>query len=283
LATTLLASSALLACAQAASAQESAVFYANGHALTSAPVPVTLWGEVNLQSATVGEVSCHQVMAGSLSNEGTQGVGVLEGLGTSACKAPSLEKLLELFYETKVTVFSSAELPFEPEEREAEVCTEAAKTELSQCLNKSERTTKQLPVQLRRRPPSFPWKLKVVKEVREEEPAAVLEIGAAPAGESCYPTEIVEGKHVAAKWERVPPGCVRLNVIAQQVPDELVFYGVLRPRLVNGAGNGLNASKLEFNAEAGKLVSYKNESPETYGQGSLKLDGSEARQLITAR
>jgi hypothetical protein len=283
LAAAMLASSAILASAPAASAAESMVFYANGHAVTSAALPATLWGEVKLQSTTVGEVSCHQVMDASLWNEGTQGVGVLEGLGTSSCKAPSLEKVLELFYETKVTVFASAELPLEPEEREAEVCTEAAKTELSQCPNKSERTSKPLPVRVRRRQGSFPWKLKVVKEVREEELAPVLEIGAAPAGESCYPTEIVEGKLVAAKWERVPPGCVRLNIIAPQIPDELVFYGLLRPRLLNGAGNGLDASKLEFNTEAGRLVSYKSEAPETYGQGALKLSGSEARELITAR
>jgi hypothetical protein len=263
-------------------------FYSNASKLGTTPVQVTVWGEVKLESTADGEIVCHDVMSASVWNEGGRGKGALEGWGTNACKAPRLEEELNILYAKAIaegvikgplTVFATGELPLELEPREAETCLEKAKTEVSQCPNKSERSVTALPLRVRRRPSSFPWKMRLLRETREEEPEQpVAEIGI-PSSGTCYPLE--GGK--SAKWEAVPAGCIRIDIISPQIPDELIFYGVLKPRFVNGAGNGLNASKLAFNPEGGNIVSNRNEGPETYGLGELKFSGSEARELITAK
>jgi hypothetical protein len=71
-----------------------------------------------------------------------------------------------------------------------------------------------------------------------------------------------------------------MDIISPQIPDELMFYGSFAPRYVSGAGNGLNASKFEFNKAAGNIVSNRAEGPETYSTGLLHIGGSEARELI---
>jgi hypothetical protein len=121
--------------------------------------------------------------------------------------------------------------------------------------------------------------------MREEEPAIVAEIGVPPSGQTCYPKEVVGGKEVAAQWEKAPAGCIRLTVLLEEAATaiEVVLYGVLKPRLVSGAGNGLNASHLEFGPSAGLLVPSNGEAPETEASGSVKLTGSEARELVTAK
>jgi hypothetical protein len=162
------------------------------------------------------------------------------------------------------------------------VCSEATKTYLEECKNTSERGVQFLPLRIRRRAESFPWNIELTRELREEEEPVIPVVGVPPAGQTCYPTETVEGVQVPAKWEKVPVGCVRIDIVSPQIPDELMFYGSLKPRLVNGAGNGLDASRLEFNSEAGLLVSNKRESAETSTLGTLKITGSEARQLIFA-
>jgi hypothetical protein len=67
-----------------------------------------------------------------------------------------------------------------------------------------------------------------------------------------------------------------MNLIAPSVPIEQVYHGTLRPRVLKGAGNGLNASRFEFNNEAGALGPWSSE-------GALRVFGSEASELITAR
>jgi hypothetical protein len=285
----LAACAATFALTAAAQAEVAPQWYSNATKLTTTPAQVTLWGEVKLESVADGEIVCHDVMSGSVWNEGGRGMGSLEGWGTNACKAPRLEEELNILYAKAIsegvikgplTVFATSELPLELEPREAETCVEKAKTELTQCPNKTERSVSSLPLRIRRKPSSFPWKMRLIRETREEEPEQpVAEVGIPPTGQTCFPLE--GGK--SAKWQAVPAGCIRIDIISPQIPDELIFYGALKPRLVNGAGNGLDATKLEFNAEGGKVVSNRNEGPETYGQGGLKITGSEARELIVGK
>jgi hypothetical protein len=267
-------------------------FHENGHILTTSHVEGVFWGTVKLVSSAEGEIVCHNIMSGSVWNEGERGLGALEGWGTNACKAETLEHGLEGLFEkpikegkikTPITVYASSELPLELEEREAEVCSAETKTYLEECKNTSERGVEHLPLRIRRQPASFPWNIRLIRQEREEEKVIVAELGVPPTGQSCYPKEVVEGKEVPAKWEKVPVGCVRIDIISPQIPDELMFYGSLKPRFVSGAGNGLDASHFEFDKEAGLLESNKLEAPETFTEGNLKVDGAEARELIWAK
>jgi hypothetical protein len=262
------------------------LFYSNAKPLTTTPVPVSLWGALKLNSKFAGEITCERdVLSGSVWNHLEGGEGRLEGMGATPCKAPVLERNeCPLFLECpNLTVFMTAELPLEVEEREAEMCSDETKRELSQCPAKTERVIEPpLPLRIRRRTASLPWSLELISSEWEEESGVpVARIGL--PGETCYPKEIVEGKQVAAKWTKVPAGCIRLDVVIPEIPHELVFYGELVPRLFSGAGNGLDASSLAFNKEAGYIVSENEAVPETYSEGRLHITGSEARELITAR
>jgi hypothetical protein len=271
----------------------------NSHEVSSSPIPTTIWGELKLSSEALGsggegEIHCKNVMGSSVYNEGGKGLGSIQGWGTNACKAPQLEELLTTIYkpliEAKrikgpITVFATAELPIEQEEREAEVCSEESKTKLKECPSESERETKMVLWHTRRETSSFPWKFELTRGERKEESVDILRIGIPPAGKSCYPTELVKlenGEEVEepAKWQNVPAGCVKITVVAPQIPDEVVFYGSLEPTLINGAGNGLNASRLVFNAEAGKLKAEKGSAPDTTSSGTLRIAGAESEQLI---
>jgi hypothetical protein len=254
-------------------------FYENGRLLTTTPVPVVMAGQIALKGSPSGpaeEITCHDIISGSVWNEGGRGVGRLEGLSASECTRFSTAECAK-GAECRAYTFQSGEMPLELEYRQAEVCSEASKRELSQCPNPSERSAQTIPVHVRRRAASFPWKMQLVTEERQEEQVSVLEIGVPPAGESCYPKELVEGKPAGAKWEKVPAGCIRVDLIAPSVPVEQVYYGTLRPRVLNGAGNGLDASRLQFNTEAGALTGPWS------SQGELRIFGSEASELITAR
>jgi hypothetical protein len=289
---------AAAACAPASNAQAVIIvkpmqFASNGRLLTSAPVPVTLYGELKLTNAALGEIACNVVLSGSVWNQARRGAGTLEGLTAPRCNAPTLENVYEdpLCTPAKgcekvrpLTVFVTAELPLEAEEREAEVCAEEAKTEVSQCPNSSERTVQALSLRLRRRTPSFAWKLEPAEEESVElEGAPYLVLGIPPEGQSCYPTELVEGKQVAARWQSVPAGCIRLDIVVPQVGFEGVVYGTLEPGFTSGAGNGLDASRLELEYGFGKLVSGAPEGREFTAKGIIRLGGSEARELITPR
>jgi len=230
-------------------------------------------------------------------NEGGHGLGSIQGWGTNACKAPQLEETLSKIYQKfceekrikcPITVFATAELPIEQEMREAEFCSEESKTKLKECPAESERETKMVIWHVRRETTSFPWKLELTRAERKEEPVDVLRIGIPPAGKTCYPKEVVKlenGEEVeeAAKWQNVPAGCIKITVVAPQIPEELVFYGSLEPTLLNGAGNGLNASRIVFNGEAGQLRPEHNEAPDTTSSGTLKISGAESEQLIFAK
>jgi hypothetical protein len=251
----------------------------NAKLASGQPTSVTLWGEVTLSGGPFSEITCQDIMSGSVWNENGRGVGQVEGFATGGCENAYLQHCL--LEECPFAFFESGELPLVVEKREAETCIDRTKTELNLCPP-PERKPELLTLHLRRLI-GLPWKLRLARETREEEPAIVVEIGLPPSGETCYPKEVLEGKEVAARWERVPSGCVRLDEIVPRYPAEDVFYGTLTPRLVNGAGNGLNASHLELGAAAGQLALEGSTAPAIGSQGQIKVAGSEARELITAR
>jgi hypothetical protein len=293
-----------LAAAQA-SAETAPKWHQNGHELTSQHVPVNIWGEFKMTSEALGEATgqegelhCTNVIGASLWNEGGHAYGALEGWGTNACKAPQLESLLEKFYEgqikkevikTPITVFATGELPVEKVEREGEVC-EEGKPLFSECPNADERERDSKVIwHIRRAVSSLPWKLELVKAVREEANVTVAKIGIPSSGTTCYPKEKVIEHGVeyerSASYTKVPSGCIRITVISPQIPDELVFYGTLEPTFVSGAGNGLNPSKFEFGQEgvSGQLKAEREEAPDTSVQGELKIAGALNEQLIFAK
>jgi hypothetical protein len=290
-ATCAVAACALAPAATAAGTAFEPRFRSNAKLLTSTPVSITAWGELKLTSPALGEVACDVVMAASVRNEAGRGVGAVEGLTAPRCRAPTIESVYEATYCTPEkgcpkppAVFETAELPLQAEPREAEVCAEEAKTELSQCPNSLERSVQSLPMMrgaLRRRAASTPWKLQLITSFFEEAAGPGLQLGGAPGGAACYPKETVEGKQVAAKWQSVPAGCIRLDLVVPGDGFEEVIYGSAEGPFVNGAGNGLDASYLNFTLFASKLTSEGAAAPEFTTAGTIRLDGSEARELIT--
>ncbi len=258
-ATSVVAVALLPAIAQAAPP----VWWLNASKPVANHVPTILWGELKLSSVAVGEIHCINGIAGTVWNEGTpsKGLGKEEGWGTNACKAPELEQALKEIFGKTVTIFATAELPLEKEERQGETCEEESKTLLSQCPNSSERIDESLIWKVFRRVSSFPWNIELTREEREEQEVIVPKIGipTETSKTTCYPEE---SGH-SATWENVPAGCVKIDVIAPQIPDEIVFYGTWKPQMLQGSSNGLNPSRLKFNKEAGLLVSSEGEAPET--------------------
>ncbi len=270
-------------------------FLSNLRPPTQGLTPVIAWGEMNLEvgglAASENPIKCTYLLNGAVGNEAGHGVGEIQGF-SSTCKpfndcplcegGEAPEKEGELPGEKAVYV--SPELPFEEELREGEVCSEEGKKTLNLCPGPEERTTVKYIKRLARRN-SLPWKAQLISGVHAEEAANLFKLGA--TGSNCYPTEkaIVEGKEVerAARFETVPAGCVAVNVIMPGIGFEDVLYGSLEPVFVNGFGNGLNASRLEF-TEAGKLQTSGATvgSEEGVFTGDLTLVGGE-RQLITAR
>ena len=269
-------------------------WYSNRNELNATHTPVTAWGKLSLQSQAVGKITCINVMAASVWNEGTVPRGEFEGWGSDQCEAPELEKVYDEIFEPyigkKITVFATAELPTLNQEREAFACKETEKEELQriqkkldECPNSSERESRSLISATRREETGFPWKFKVMNGTRNGEPAVVAQIGIPPTGQTCYPKEQGEEGEVPAKWEAVPQGCMRLDVIIPQIPVELVFYGTLTPTLLNGVKNGLSPSRFHFTPESGDLVSAQGSAPETEAEGELKFLASGGEQLVTAK
>jgi hypothetical protein len=268
-------------------------WYVNGNLLASGVhVPVTIWGKLQFSSQAEGKITCIDVFAGYVANEGGVGKGAVEGLGSYHCEAPELEEALETAFKEvlngrKVTVFASGELPYEESFKEAELCVESTKR-LYQCTGAGERKTQEVLVQLRRRLTSFPWPIELFSSTYEGVPVTRARIGIGAEGKTCYPTERgfnSEGKEVQVpvSWEKVPSGCLEFDVIAPQIPDELVFYGSLEPLEINGAGNALTPSWFSFNSTSGLLVSSRLEAPETSATGELRFIGSAGQELIMGR
>lgn len=209
-------------------------------------------------------------------------------MGNPRLCRPELEETLAGAHETEIeegkiksplTIFATSELPTREEHREASACAEERKTLLSECEKESERKPQSLISSLQRRVSSFPWKLQLTRVTREEEEEVGVQIGVPPEGESCYP---VEGEQ-SASWEKVPSGCVKIDIVCPQIPADVLFYGRVEPIIENGVKNGLFASRVVFGPAAGQLVSSVGEAPETTTAGELRIAGAGALELITAK
>lgn len=284
---------ALAAAPSAASATEVAAEWYQNHALVGAThVTGINWGEFQLVSGAVGKIHCQNVMNFSIWNENGKGVGQFEGWGTNACKAPELEETLEKAYEVPIkegrikaplTIFATSELPLRPEIREGEICVETTKKP-EQCKGEGERELDPLLYSgLHRRGSGFPWKMHVTYVERNKKEVVVDTIGLPPEGQTCFPLESTPEGERPVSWEKVPSGCVKINVVSPQIPAEVVFYGVLEPQISNGTKNGLFPSRLKYGAEAGKLISSRGEAPETETSGEMKIMGMAGQELLTAK
>jgi hypothetical protein len=263
--------------------------YANRTLVGLAPTATLAWGELKLHSGAVGEVKCKNAFALGLWNKSGRGEGAFEGWGTNDCTAPELEEAFKLVTGKTVTVFAGPELPVEEVPKEGIVCSEPADTKPSQCPNASEKETrKDLLGSVHRRNTSFPWNVELKRVAIEGEQEIVSRIGIGAEGKTCYPTEVVENEEggpetIPASWEKVPAGCVKIDLVAPQIPDEVIFYGQLQTQWVNGSKTGLYPSRLEFTSESGELVSSKGSAAETEVLGELRVLGYTSLQLMLAK
>jgi hypothetical protein len=284
-----------------AQAEVPPVGYVNAVKMTNAHVPIVANGRMQLHSTVLGKIECVSTASAEAwnaheNNEATKperAYGEVLGWGSSSCTYP--ESIIEIPCEIcrkehiplPITVTVSSEMPAEKTFRQGEICIEETKT-LSQCPLASERETKAIITSYHRRVSSLPWKVELIRGERELELGILAKIGLAEYGESgtaeaqstkCYPKEGTN----PASFERVPPGCIAVDVIFPQVPYEFAYYGTEEIWAVNGAGNGLDASHLEWVAPAGKFFSSKGAEGEASTEGKLKVSGAEAVQLVTAK
>jgi hypothetical protein len=272
-------------------------FYLNDLLTGETPRPLVGWGEVTFETTSVGKVHCLELLDGSAWNRvGASGAGELEQFTGEECEDPEIEHLPQVERLCTVegcarplTIFVTTEMPIAVKLQEAIICVNASKT-LRECKEPAERTTAKLVTEYRRRTTSVPWKLSLVRGLREEEEVRLVQMGSASS--TCYPKEkvIVEGKEeeVPAGWEKVPAGCVKLNFVIPQIPAEMVFYGSQEVELLNGTKNGLSPSRLRF-FESG-LLAYGGSGarPVSSGgqvllKGEARLLGASGQELITAK
>jgi hypothetical protein len=298
---------ALLAPGVAQAEEPAPLAYKNGNLMTTNRVPIVANGRIQLHSSLVGKVECINTFFAEGWNAHehgeetkTRGYGEVLGWGTSQCTAPEEIKAIEEGPKPKeehsplpITVVASSELPVEKQYRQGEICKEETKTLLECSKNPAtERETKLLVKEFgfHRRVSTLPWKLELIRGEREEEHGILQKVGLHEFGESgtaaaqntkCYPKEKIGTEEREASFEKVPSGCIAVDIIFPQIPYEYVFYGTQEIWGVNGAGNGLDASRLEFR-EAGKLFSSKGAYGEGETTGVVRLSGEEAVELITA-
>jgi hypothetical protein len=312
------ATAAVLLPTAVAQAEVAPKAYSNGKVLSTLHVPIIGVGEIKLKSEVIGVVKCENTFYGEGWNQvvgsETRGVGEIDGWGTSGCEAPTYVPTLEIADTKQIekhevvcqggypgteigknkcfTVFATAELPLETEKVEAEVCAKEGET-LAKCNKEpSEKKTVKLISAVRRRIASTPWKAELIKGEREEEEVVLQRTGVHTFGEAgrgeyaqnesgpCYPKEGAK----PASWKAVPSGCVVVNIVFPQIPDEILFYGSQEARGINGSKNGLFPSTLEFNEESGSFFSSENSAGvnnRTFG--SVKTIGSNSVELLTSK
>jgi hypothetical protein len=292
--------------AAAAQAEVPPLVYTNSHRMTITHAPIFANGVLRLHSTVLGNVTCTNTFRGEAwnaheNNEATKperAYGEVLGWGTSSCTAPEeifslehcgvcLEEIERSHIPRPITVTASPELPAEKTFTQGEICREETKT-LAQCPNSTEREVKVMISSYHRRGSTLPWKAELIRGTRAEETGILAKIGLAEFGETgnaegqttkCYPKEGTN----PASFEKVPPGCIAVDVIFPQVPYEFVYYGTEEVWAVNGAGTGLDASHLEWVAPAGNFFSTKGAEGEGSVEGAVKLSGAEAVELLTAK
>jgi len=286
--------------AQAASAAEPQ-FYANNVKLSSTPRNVFAWGEIALPAAGL---KCTALVQALVWNSGERAVGEVTSFNTDRCQSEEFEPLLTQAGKPDFCtpergcgngpIYLSAEEPLRLEREEGEVCAGGAPN-LRECDTdvETERERASLITRVARRS-SLPWSLTLTNGERSGEQVHLLEMG--QPGASCYPKEdaVVEGNEVERPvgFEKVPAGCVKIDVIAPLLPAEFDYYGRLEITLTNGLRNGLTPSRLEF-IEAGSLQDGGGlEEPTgaitpvrgtTPVEGEMTLEGFHGLEVITAK
>jgi hypothetical protein len=268
---------------------EAPQWYSNGMKTPTTPgVQVVTAGSLKIEFGpqAAETLTCSGfTLNGSVWNEAGQGVGSEEGFGAAGpCTFPEVEG--EMFcgpLPTNCHPIVTTEMPLEEELVEGNICPEGGK--LNECKAPG---TAELIRHARRPTGNLPWRAELLRGLREEEEANVYRIGVGAEHASCYPTEkaVVEGKEVerAASWQRVPHGCIKLNIVVPAIPLERVVYGTLEPRVLNGVVNGLHPTRLEFGAAAGRLAVSEGELSEGGTMlGAARISGSQAMQLISTR
>jgi len=280
-------------------------------------VPIIAWGKINLKSEGLGAegVTCTNTFTGKTWNEHEHGIkqnpirgyGVAEGWGTSTCAAPEFIKNYRHDCGCEPTIFASAERPLEYEYREALICKKAlfeeGKKLLSECPNATEREAEALYSAVKRKTVSLPWKIELVRGYPKSghtEEVVQQRIGLKNYGE-CGPgaaegTPTCEGakENTACyskqsetenySYEEIPGGCVVTNIVIPQVPVEVPFFGTLEVTGRNGAGSGVDPSKIEFEgAFSGKLQSQADQEGSGTVNEKVKELGEEGQGLITAK
>jgi hypothetical protein len=282
--------------------------YSNFKALTETHATIVAHGTIQLHSSALGHIECENTFFAEgwnahehgESSKPLRGYGEVLGWGTSQCTAPeeiaSIEARKNFIKEehipTPITVLASAEPPIEfSGVRQGEICKEESKS-LQACSATTEREVKELTEigGFHRRVSSLPWKVELIRGERDGEEGTLQKIGLHEFGESgtarehttkCYPTEVFLEMTVPALFEKVPSGCILVDIIFPQVPYEFTFYGTQEIWGVNGAGNGLDPSRLKF-LESGTLFSPRE--GEGFGEttGQVTILGAEGLQLIQA-
>jgi hypothetical protein len=236
--------------------------------------------ETHVKSREV-EIECINLMYGDLANEGTEvprAVGQIQEwwmMGhTPTAEFTEVSPLCRFTYlgapggEAWVT----AERPLHAITQNAEVCINP-ESELEHCPKKigepgDEREIKSVVEQVGREQLTTPWNT----EVELTEGKTRLKIG--------VPTE--GGK--SCNEEPAPPGCVRLTIIYPALNLFFPFEGSIEPRWIDGVGNGLSPSSLEFEGEASGHI-HAAGTPESLlsVSGAVKVIGAEGRELMTVK
>lgn len=264
------------------------VWRGNGFLVSSEPRRTLVWGPVALVTPA-GTITCRTMSFETLvSNQGVHGLSQSEGPGAQRCTDQELERKecpVAQPGESRCAIFLTAEMPIlRYQEQEGLVCKIAGDSP-QQCPE-SELERRTVFTKAIRRPPGASLSGELEYGVREEERATLYRLGVGAEGKSCYPKEktIVEGHEVElpASWESVPPGCIRLDVVAPRLGIEPVYYGALEPRILTGSKNGLFPSTLVFGNPAGELVSSEGAEGEATLEREMTIEGAAHEELIGA-
>ena len=252
-------------------AEGSPQLYSNYVRLPSNPIGVLGYGTLTLRSRTL-EVQCASVGFGSASNEGSpvpRGRGEVLGFGAQAHEPAQPYRGCQ-----KCSLL----------EVEQQKCPEIWVTD-EPALSSGKRSE----------PLSTPWNVELRCGVREEEPEVPLvrigiPNGAAPHAPGCAGgAEEVEVKNEESEREGcyaspAPPGCIKIDVVDPGTALEAVYEGSVWARVLNGFGNGLSASRLEFaSGEPGKLHLSGNFEEAAEVTGVTRVSGLSDVELLQAK
>ena len=280
-------------------------FVLNGKQVGVEHRPVLTSGTWIMQSPALGEVKCEILLFGEVWNQTvsgeTRGVGEVTGLesgpgANASCRFEGLELGGPGELPGQFKAYVIAEGPLEATRTEAEVCPSPSE-QPSKC---GEKHVESLISSIGRARTSLPWKTELIRGTRQGEAAILQRAGVGSLGEAasaddaqdetgtCYPQD----GSSAPDWRAVPAGCIRLTVVAPQIPAEYVLYGSQEIQWINGAKNGLFPSRLHFE-EAGGLCgtsaaeAQAGEEDQTCQLSTLEgeddLLGANSLELVTVR